>query len=92
MQVNFYSTLRQIVGCKTVEFPVSQQVTVQELVEAIVARYPLLRHELLNEEGRLFGHVHVFVSGRDAHVLDDGIATKIGSEDTVNIFPAVGGG
>jgi molybdopterin synthase sulfur carrier subunit len=40
----------------------------------------------------LWPHVHVFVNGRDAPYLENGVQTIIKSTDTVNIFPAVGGG
>lgn len=92
MKINFYATLRQIVGQKTVEFALADGVTVRELVEAVVDRYPAMRPQLLNAAGDLHGHVHVFINGRDAQFLEDDVSTRIGPEDKVDIFPAVGGG
>jgi molybdopterin synthase sulfur carrier subunit len=92
MKINFYATLRQIVGQKTVEFAIADGITVRELVEAVVKRYPAMRSQLLNDAGELHGHVHVFVNGRDAQFLEDDLSTRIGPEDKVDIFPAVGGG
>ena len=92
MKVNFYATLRSIVGGKTVEVGFRDAMTVQELLDDLVTRYPALRSELLDENGNLHGHVHVFVNGRDVPFLTDGINTLITSEDAVNIFPPVGGG
>ena len=40
----------------------------------------------------LFGHVHVFVNGRDAPYLDRKLATTLEQSDTVDVFPAVAGG
>ena len=92
MKVNFYATLRQVVGAKTVEFDVPTDVTVRQLVEAIIARFPPMRKELLDESGQLYGHVHVFINGRDAPFLIDGLDTIIQPDDVANVFPAVGGG
>ncbi len=92
MHINFYATLRQITGQKTVEFPLPDEVTVRQVVDAVVTRFPPMRDELLDEQGELFGHVHVFVNGRDAPYLDNFMETVIYPGDKVDIFPAVGGG
>lgn len=92
MNVNFYATLRPIVGGKTVEFPVEEGITVGQLVETIVTRYPEIRRHLLNDQGELYPHVHVFVNGRDAPALAQGMHTPLTRNDTLDIFPAVAGG
>ncbi len=92
MKVNFYATLRPLVGQKTVEIELPEGATVQQLIDALVARYPSLRPELVDEEGRLHGHVHVFVKGRDVYYLEQDVETPISSADKIDIFPAVGGG
>jgi molybdopterin converting factor small subunit len=40
----------------------------------------------------MYGHVHFFINGRDVQFTEDQFQTKITQEDTVNVFPAVGGG
>lgn len=92
MKVNFYATLRDIAGGKTIEFDVDHGVTAQELLDAIVERFPLMKKELLNEDGNMYGHVHFFINGRDVQFTDNRFQTRIMPEDTVNVFPAVGGG
>ena len=92
MKVHFYATLRQIVGKKTIEIPLEEQVTLQQLVDEIITRYPALSNELVDEQGGLYGHVHVIVNGRDSRFLEDGLSTIVDPEDTVSMFPAVGGG
>jgi molybdopterin synthase sulfur carrier subunit len=92
MQINFYATLRPIVGGRTIELDLNEGVTVQELVDAVVTRFPPLRQQLLNEKGELYSHVHVFVNGRDAPYLHNGVETVIAPGDTIDIFPAVAGG
>ena len=92
MKVNFYATLRQIAGTKTIEFPVEAGATVADLVETVVEQFPPMRRELLDEEGNLYGHVHVFINGRDVPVLEKRVDTVLSPEDKVDIFPPVGGG
>ena len=92
MKVNFYATLRDVVGQKTVDIDVPESATIRQLVDAIVERYPLLRDKLLNEDDNLWGHVHVFINGRDAPFLEDEMQTVIKPDDSVSVFPAVGGG
>ncbi len=92
MKVNFFATLRDIAGGKTVEFDVNHGIPAQELLDKIVERFPLMKKELLNEDGTMYGHVHFFINGRDVQFTDEKFQTKIMQEDTVNVFPAVGGG
>lgn len=92
MKVHFFATLRQIVGQKTIEIDLPENSSVQDFVEIIVTQYPPMRKELLDENGNLYRHVHVFVNGRDAPFLEQGMNTIIKPEDTLNVFPAVGGG
>jgi len=92
MKVNFFATLRDIAGGKTVEFDLKQGITAQELLDAIIVRFPLMKKELLNEDGKMYGHIHLFINGRDVQFMEGDFQTKITQEDTVNIFPAVGGG
>jgi molybdopterin synthase sulfur carrier subunit len=92
MRVNFFATLRDIAGGKAVEFDVAEGITAQELLNRITERFPIMKKELLDQDGRMYGHVHLFINGRDVQFLEDGFQTRIMPEDTVNIFPAVGGG
>ena len=92
MKVSFFATLRDIAGGKNVEFDVDHGITAQELLEAIMTRFPPMRKELMNKDGKMYGHVHFFINGRDVQFMDEEFQTKIMAEDTVNIFPAVGGG
>jgi molybdopterin synthase sulfur carrier subunit len=92
MVVTFYATLRQVVGSKTVEVPYVEGMTVRQLVNEIIEDYPALRSELLDDQGELYGHVHVFINGRDTPYLENAMDALLSPEDKVSIFPAVGGG
>ena len=92
MKVNFHATLRQVVGGKTVEVPIGEGASVGRLVDALVERWPPLRDELLEADGRLARRVHVIVNGRDAPYLQQGLDTRLHADDVVDVFPPVGGG
>ena len=92
MKVNFFATLRPIVGQKTVEFSTDETTTLQSLFDTILTEYPDIRPEMVDENGQLYRHVHIFVNGRDVHYLPDKMETIVTDKDTINLFPAVGGG
>ena len=92
MKVTFFATLRQIVGQKVVDFDLERDASVQGLLDEMLRRYPGLQIELINENGGLFDHVHIFVNGRDSSFLANGMQTILNVNDNVGIFPAVGGG
>jgi MoaD family protein len=92
MNVNFYATLRQVSGCKSVEFPLTNGTTVRQLLDAVLERYPEMRAKLMDDQGRLYPHVHIFINGRDAPYLDRALETPLTKDDAVDLFPAVGGG
>lgn len=92
MRVRIYATLRPLVGGKAVDIPTPPGTTVRDLIDALVTTYPALRPELLEPDGSLFRHVHVFINGRDAPFLPDGLATVLKESDTCDVFPPVAGG
>lgn len=92
MRVHYYATLRQVVGSKAIDFDLPEGATAQQLLDEMIRCYPALRQELLNAQGQLYAHVHLFVNGRDAFFLDKGYETVLSPEDTIGVFPAIGGG
>jgi molybdopterin synthase sulfur carrier subunit len=92
MRIKFHATLRDVVGGSSVEMPEAIGQSVSQVLAGLVTRYPGLKKELLDPEGNLYPHVHFFVNGRDAQFLDSAFEYVLKAEDTVNIFPAVGGG
>jgi molybdopterin converting factor small subunit len=65
---------------------------VRGAVDALVEAYPAIGPELLNGDGQLHPHVHVFVEGRDVHYLAGGLDAPLPAEAKLDVFPAVGGG
>ncbi len=51
-----------------------------------------MRRDLLDENGQLHRHCHMFINGRGVPFLLEKMNTVVNPGDTVNIFPAVGGG
>lgn len=92
MIVNFYATLRQVVGAKSIEFVLPEGSTVRDLLEEMLRCYPALRSELLDEHGQMHPYVHLFVGGRDSAFLEKGMDTVLDPQAEVGLFPAVGGG
>lgn len=92
MKVNFYATFRAAVGKKTVEIDLPAGSTLRALLAAVLNAYPLLRPNLVDAQGELLGYVHLFLNGRDAPWLPQGMDTPIDADSTLDIFPPVGGG
>ncbi len=92
MKVNFYATLREKVGKKTIDFDIPNGATIGALIQKMVSQFPDLRVALVDEDGQLRSHVHVFVNGRDVPYLENQMDTVLMDDDTVSVFPAVGGG
>ena len=92
MKVSFYASLRQAVGQKSIEIPMSNGITVRELVSEIIERIPSLERELIDDHGELFEHIHVVVNGRDVRHLEGGLDRELLPDDQVSVFPAVSGG
>ena len=92
MKVNFYATLRLIVGVKTVEVDFKPGTTAMGLVEQVVGAYPALRAQLFDEKNEFSSRMKFFINGREAVYLKDKMDTLIMPDDKVDIFPPVGGG
>jgi molybdopterin synthase sulfur carrier subunit len=92
LQVSFYAGLRQAIGQKTADFSFPAALTVKELVQEIVLRYPGLNAKLTGVQGELLPHYNYLINGRDVRYLDGKFDTLLDDGDQVSIFPAVGGG
>jgi molybdopterin synthase sulfur carrier subunit len=92
MKVSFYARLRPIVGEKSVDIPLPEGATVEQLLDEIVQRWPALRDYMLDETGALAKNVQLCVNGRGVRYLQDGLSTVLEPSHEVDIFPAVAGG
>ena len=64
--------------------------TVRELLDDLLARFPALRHQLV-EDDELAPFVNVYVEGEDVRTLD-GLDTPVSNGSTVILLPAMAGG
>jgi sulfur-carrier protein len=92
MKVNFYATLREIVGQKTIDIDIPPDSTIGFLIGQAADRFPALRPAIVDVDGQLLRHVHVFVNGRDVPFLEKQMDTVLAADDVIGVFPAVGGG
>ena len=86
MDVNFYATLRAIVGKKTVHVDLPPNTTALQLVEMVSADYPALHAELLDAQNRFQRHMKMFINGREAVYLDQQFDTIIKPSDKWTSF------
>jgi len=92
MIVNYYATLRQVVGCRQADIPLPPGGTLRQLITAMVKLYPGLKKEMLDSQGNLYSHIHFFVNGRESNFLKDSLDSVLEPGDILSIFPPVGGG
>ncbi len=88
MRINLYATYRDLTGARHLEVEAR---TVGEALDRLVERYPQMKAELYDGEGRLSERVSVFRNGRDVRYLE-GLATPLGPDDVLDVFPPVAGG
>jgi sulfur-carrier protein len=65
--------------------------TVGEVVTSLIAAFPGLETNLLDDSGGLRRFVNVYLNDEDIRFLD-GAGTKVGDGDELAILPAVAGG
>ena len=92
MHVNFYATLRPIVGGKTIDVPLTQPQTARAILEMVTDLRTELAKEIWRAPGELNEHIKVFINGRQSVHLPQGLNTLVQWDDTLDVFPPVGGG
>jgi molybdopterin/thiamine biosynthesis adenylyltransferase/rhodanese-related sulfurtransferase/molybdopterin converting factor small subunit len=65
--------------------------TVGEVLNALTAKYPDLRKQLFNDEGKLRSFVNVYLNDEDIRYLKKD-ATAVAAGDTLSIVPSIAGG
>lgn len=64
--------------------------TVGECVSCLVNRFPALRKMLLDEEGKLLGHLSVYINGECAY--PDGLGAPVKDGDEIYVLFSIEGG
>ena len=89
VQVNLPTVLRPHAGG---ERSVSVEgATVGELLTALVAQYPGMTGQVIDDAGTLHKFVNVYLNDDDVRYLS-GVDTPVGASDELSILPAVAGG
>jgi molybdopterin/thiamine biosynthesis adenylyltransferase/rhodanese-related sulfurtransferase/molybdopterin converting factor small subunit len=65
--------------------------TVGEVLSSLTARFPDLRKQIFNDEGKLRSFVNVYLNDEDIRYLKKD-ATPVASGDTLSIVPSIAGG
>ena len=87
--VRFPAVMKYYVNNQT-EFFVAAS-TVHELVDQVIEQYPSIKFHLVDAEGNLRKHFHVFING--THIRDlDGMDTSLHEEDKVILMASAAGG
>jgi molybdopterin converting factor small subunit len=66
--------------------------SIQDLLDRLIERCPTLGEKLLDADRKLTRSVQVFIDGRNAFHLPEGLETKLRADQSVDIFPAIAGG
>ena len=89
IQVNLPTVLRPHAGGeRTVAV---EGATVGEVLSALVARYPGMDGQVIDDAGALHKFVNVYINDDDVRYLS-GVDTVVGATDELSILPAVAGG
>lgn len=91
MKIKIYATLRDLAQTDVLDVPCQTGDRISDLLRAIVENWPILRPELLDENGELSSRIHLFINGRDVRYLD-GVNMPVPEDADIRIFPPVGGG
>ncbi len=88
IEVNVTSTLRTLVGAKSVA---AEGDTVAALLVDLEAKYPGFKDQISGEDGELHRFVNVYVNDEDIRYLQ-ALETSLNDGDVVSILPALAGG
>jgi len=65
--------------------------TVGEVMTALTAKFPDLRKQLFNDEGKMRSFVNVYLNDEDIRYMKKD-ATPVAASDTLSIVPSIAGG
>ena len=65
--------------------------TVAEVMAALTAKFPDMRKQLFNDEGKMRSFVNVYLNDEDIRYLKKD-ATPVSAGDTLSIVPSIAGG
>ena len=66
--------------------------TVAEVLASLTQKFPDLRKQLFNDEGKMRSFVNVYLNDDDIRYLDGKEATTVKDSDELTIIPSIAGG
>ena len=87
-EVNVTSTLRTLVGAKSVQ---GEGATVGALLVDLEAKFPGFKQQISGDDGELHRFVNIYVNDEDIRYLSS-LETPLSADDVVSILPALAGG
>ncbi len=88
VKVKFFATFREATNEKEVEMEAHD---IAELLRKLVDKYGKKFEKLIFEDVEVHDYVKILVNGKSIELLDK-LKTRLDDNDTVAIFPPVGGG
>jgi MoaD family protein len=89
VEIRLPTVLRQHAGGQAIVK--AQGETLGEALEDLTMQFPLLKGQVVTEDGALHKFVNVYKNDEDVRYLDK-LDTKLDEGDVVSILPAVAGG
>jgi molybdopterin converting factor small subunit len=65
--------------------------TIGAIFEDLLRQFPLLKGQLLDDDGSIHKFINVYRNDDDVRYLDK-LDTTVGADDVISILPAVAGG
>ena len=89
VEVRLPTVLRQSAGGQSSVMANGE--TVGAIFKDLVRQFPLLKGQLVNEDGSMHKFINVYRNDDDVRYLDK-LDTAVGADDVISILPAVAGG
>lgn len=92
MRVKLFANLAETVGRRTVEIPLEDETSVEDILERLFERHPSLREDVLNTEGVPADHINLLIDGETIPQGAAGLDERVSDANELAIFPPVTGG
>jgi molybdopterin synthase sulfur carrier subunit len=90
VQVDFYSTIREVFGDTSRQVTLRETPTVRSLLDTLCT-FREAREKIFDDSGRLRDDISILKNGRKIVFLD-GLDTELTNGDIIAIFPPMAGG
>ena len=90
LKLNLLKPFSDAVGKKVLGFDFSG-ITLEELIKALVEKYPKLKNEVYTKNNEITDYISVFVNDKPLSALD-GLNTKLKDGDELLFFVPISGG